>query len=198
MVSQQLLADCKEKFTTFRRYCKSRILEKNIQADHIINMDEVPLTFDMLLNRTKLPPIVIFKRKMLPKETFPAGIIVKVNPKGWMDEEIMKNWLSEVYVQRPNGFFCASPALLVYDSMRAHKTESVKILVKKTNSEFAGFAKANIIPGLTSDGIESIKTDDSNDEDLGDTGSGLLDTAITQLMISDTEDEEFEGFIEEE
>ncbi|KAF4802586.1 taspase 1 [Turdus rufiventris] len=78
-------------------------------------------------------------------ETFLAGIIVEVNPKGWMDEEIMKNWLSEVYVQRLDGFFRSSPALLVYDSMRAHKTEGVKALVKKTNSELAvisaGFTK---------------------------------------------------------
>ncbi|KAF4787594.1 pogo transposable element with KRAB domain-like protein [Turdus rufiventris] len=62
-----------------------------------------------------------------------------------MDEEIIKNWLSEVYVRRPDGFFRASLALLAYNSMRAHKTESVKALVKKTNLELAvilgGFTK---------------------------------------------------------
>ena len=85
-------------------------------------MDEVPLTFDIPVNRTvektgtsmvsticttgnekssftvvlgcqangqKLPPMVIFKRKTLPKEKFPAGVIIKANPKGWMDEEKM-------------------------------------------------------------------------------------------------------------
>ncbi|KAF4795049.1 hypothetical protein TURU_096745 [Turdus rufiventris] len=52
MVSQQLPADYEEKLASFRSYCKSRISEKNIQPDHIINMDEVPLTFDMPLNRT--------------------------------------------------------------------------------------------------------------------------------------------------
>ncbi|KAF4804536.1 pogo transposable element with KRAB domain-like protein [Turdus rufiventris] len=271
-VSQQCPADYEEKLANFRSYCKSKISEKNIQPDHIINMDEVPLTFDMLLNQTvkrtstvsshttgnestsftvvlgvlsngqKLPPMVIFERKTLPKETFPAGIFVEVNPKGRMDEKIMKNWLSKVYGRRPDGFFRESPALLVYDSMGAHKTQSVKALVKKTNSELAvipdgltkevqpldinvirsfkakllitwenwmvegehsfmktrrlhrpsyatvcqwivdawhkvsartvirGFAKADIIPGLTTDGIESTDTDDSEDEDTGDTG----------------------------
>ncbi|KAF4796466.1 hypothetical protein TURU_083997 [Turdus rufiventris] len=154
--------------------------------------------------------------------------------------------------------------------MRAHKTESVKVLVKKTNLELAvilggftkevqpldisvihsfkaklqitwenwmvegdhsftktrrlrrasyatvcqwivdawhkvfartvirGFAKADIIPGLTSDGIESTETDDSDDEDTGDMGSGLLDAATAQLIISVTEDEEFKGFMEDE
>ena len=33
-------------------------------------------------NGQKLPPMVIFKRKTLPKENFPAGVIIKANPKG--------------------------------------------------------------------------------------------------------------------
>ncbi|KAJ1178649.1 hypothetical protein NDU88_003891 [Pleurodeles waltl] len=58
-------------------------------------------------NGQKLPRIVIFKRKTLPKEKFPAGIIVKTNQKGWMDEEKMREWLREVDVKRPDGFFHA-------------------------------------------------------------------------------------------
>ena len=136
-------------------------------------MDEVPLTFDIPLNRTvekagasavtirttgnkksgftvvlacqangqKLPPMVIFKRKTLPKEKFPVGVVIKANPKGWMDEEMMNDWLREIYVKRPDGFFHISPSLLIYDSMRAHLTNTVKAQVKKTNSELA------IIPG---------------------------------------------------
>lgn len=136
-------------------------------------MDEVPLTFDIPVNRTvektgtstvsicttgnekssftvvlgcqangqKLPPMVIFKRKTLPKEKFPAGVIVKANSKGWMDEEKMSEWLREVYVKRPDGFFHKSPSLLIYDSMRANLTEAVQTQVKQTNSELA------VIPG---------------------------------------------------
>lgn len=44
-------------------------------------------------NRLKLPPVVIFKRKMLLKEVFPAGVVVKANQKGWVDEEKMEEWL---------------------------------------------------------------------------------------------------------
>lgn len=44
--------------------------------------------------------LVIFKRKTLPKEKFPAGVI-KTNPKAWMDEEKMSEWLREIYVKRP-------------------------------------------------------------------------------------------------
>jgi len=35
----------------------------------------------------KLPPMVIFKRKNIPKEKFPPGIFVQANEKGWMNEE---------------------------------------------------------------------------------------------------------------
>lgn len=48
-----------------------------------------------------------------------AGVVVKANQKGWMDEEKMKEWLREVYVRRPGGFFHISPSLLVCDSMPA-------------------------------------------------------------------------------
>ncbi|KAF4800264.1 dedicator of cytokinesis protein 4 isoform X1 [Turdus rufiventris] len=57
---------------------------------------------------------------------------------------------------------------------------------------------ADIIPGMTSNAIESTKTYDFDGEDMGDVGSGLLDAPIAQLLISDTEDEEFEGFMEDE
>ena len=92
-------------------------------------------------NGQKLPPMVIFKRKTLPKENFPAGVVIKVTPKGWMDEEKMNEWLREIYVKRPGGFFHTAPSLLIYDSMRAHFTDVVKKQVKKTNSVLA------VIPG---------------------------------------------------
>ena len=188
--------------------------------------------------------------------------------KGWMHEKVMKTWLTEIYARSGERFFNLKVlGLLIFDSMCAHRTDSVKALVKKMNSELAvipggltkelqpldisiirsfkaklrllwenwmlegehsytttgrlrrasyatvckwildawskvtpattirGFARADIIPGFnTGDGIESAEADDSEDEDMGNTGSGLLDAAISQLMISDTEDEDFEGF----
>lgn len=258
-------------------------------------MDEVPLTFDIPVNRTvektgtrtvsirttgnekssftvvlgcqangqKLLPMVIFKRKTLPKEKFPAGVIIKANPKGWMDEEKMSEWLREIYVKRPDGFFHKSPSLLICDSMRAHLTDAVKNKVKQTNSELAiipggltkelqpldigvnrafkvklraaweqwmtegehtftktgrqrratyaticqwivdawakisvstvvrAFTKAGIITELPGN---SNDTDSDSDNDERD--PGMLDAVIAQLLNSDTEDEEFEGFVD--
>lgn len=58
-----------------------------------------------------------------------------------MDEEMMKEWLRQVYVRRPGGFFHASPSLLICDSMRAHLTADVKKEVKQMNAALA------VIPG---------------------------------------------------
>ena len=35
---------------------------------------------------TKLPPLLIFKRKTLPKDIIPHGTYVHLHSKGWMDE----------------------------------------------------------------------------------------------------------------
>ncbi|KAF4799490.1 pogo transposable element with KRAB domain-like protein [Turdus rufiventris] len=86
----------------------------------------------------KLSPMVIFKRKMFPKDKFPDGIVVAVNPKGWMNEQVMRAWLTEVYTRRRERFFNIKlPGLLIFNSMCAHKTDSVKALGKKINSELA-------------------------------------------------------------
>ena len=50
-----------------------------------------------LADGTKLKPMVIFKRKTLPKENFPPGVLVHCHPKGWMDEAGMKLWVEKVW-----------------------------------------------------------------------------------------------------
>ena len=54
-------------------------------------------------DRTKLPPMIIFKRNSLPKEKIPSGVIVHMQGKGWMNEEGMKIWFNKVWSQRPVG-----------------------------------------------------------------------------------------------
>ena len=46
---------------------------------------------------TKLKPLIIFKRKTLPKDAkFPPGVIVRAQQKGWMDEDGVQFWLKNV------------------------------------------------------------------------------------------------------
>lgn len=73
----------------------------------------------------KLPPLVVFKRKTIPKEKFPAGIIVRANEKGWINENMFNDWINEVWKKRPCSFFNPKSTLIL-DSAQAHITESVK------------------------------------------------------------------------
>ena len=50
---------------------------------------------------TRLPTLLILKRKTLLKDVIPHGIHVHVHSKGWMDGEGMKLWLEKVLAKRP-------------------------------------------------------------------------------------------------
>lgn len=85
---------------------------------------------------SKLPPMIIFKRKKIPKNEIPEGIIVHVQGSGWMDEQGMKVWSSEVLLKRQGGKE-KNPALLVFDSFKAHLSEQFKNFAKKNNIDLA-------------------------------------------------------------
>lgn len=51
-LAQQLPADHQEKIESFRAFVIDQLKKYNINSDCIINMDEVPLTFDILMSRT--------------------------------------------------------------------------------------------------------------------------------------------------
>ena len=74
---------------------------------------------------TKLKPMVIFKRKTMPKDKFPSGVLVHVHEKGWMDEAGTKKWLDEVWGRR-NGGLRNEKSMLVWDCFSAHLVDSVK------------------------------------------------------------------------
>ena len=93
---------------------------------------------------SKLKLLVIFKRKTMPKIANTHGVVVAVQGKGWMDKNIMKLWIKEVWRSRIGGLG-RRRSLLVLDSFEAHKTEQVKCSFKIENIDLA------VIPGgLTS------------------------------------------------
>jgi hypothetical protein len=51
----------------------------------------------VMANGKKLTPFVILNRKNLLKERIPSGIIFKHNGKGWLTEELILEWLREVW-----------------------------------------------------------------------------------------------------
>lgn len=57
----------------------------------------------LVLTAQNFPPLLIFKRKTLPKDKISAGIPIHVHQKGWMDESDVKLWGKKVWARRPGG-----------------------------------------------------------------------------------------------
>lgn len=51
-MSQKLPADFQTKVDSFRESLENQVTEHNVTPDHIINMDEVPLTFGIPMGRS--------------------------------------------------------------------------------------------------------------------------------------------------
>ena len=62
------------------------------------NLTQVTVMLAGLGDGTKLPPYVVFKCKTLPKNMmFPHGLLVRCQEKGWMNEDLVKDWLNTVW-----------------------------------------------------------------------------------------------------
>ena len=89
----------------------------------------------------KLKPMVIFKRKTMPKENLPNGVVVHVQQKGWMDRDGMIVWANKVWRPRPVSFF-ERKSLLILDSFSAHIDEGVLDILRKEH-----LTTTAVIPG---------------------------------------------------
>ena len=118
-ITQKLPAQLEKKLEAFLNEVRVRRSENNYPIDLIINMDETLMYFDMVPQRvvTKkgvkelrvrssgadkkrltgngkmLPSLAIFKGKRKLKFKSPDGVHVTVQPKAWMDSDIMLRWL---------------------------------------------------------------------------------------------------------
>ena len=66
--------------------------------------------------------MIIFKGKRELKLDYPAGWIVTVQEKGWMNETLMLKWIKDIYLK----YTMKKRSLLVLDSFRGHLTDDVK------------------------------------------------------------------------
>lgn len=95
----------------------------------------------VLADGKKLPPYIIFKRKTLPKNVkFPSGIVVRSQEKGWMNNDLVLDWIKCVWERRP-GALLQLRSMLLLDSFRGHLTDDVKKRLKDGKTDQV------IIPG---------------------------------------------------
>lgn len=88
----------------------------------------------------KLPPYVILKRKTMPKQNLPKGLVIRCQEKGWMTTELMMYWLAMVWNRRPGVLLCKR-AMLVLDAFKGHLTLEVKKKITALKTDLV------IIPG---------------------------------------------------
>jgi hypothetical protein len=74
--------------------------------------------------------MVIFKRKTVLKGCNSKDVIVSANEKGWMNSEVMKFWLENVWQKREMAFFNPK-SLLMLDLFRANITPEIKTAVDR-------------------------------------------------------------------
>lgn len=168
-IAQKLPEDLDHKITDFYHFIIQSRRKENYELVHIRNIGETPVWFDMLsakpwtqkekkllisttghekftavlaylADRRKLKPMVIFKRKTIPKENFPPGVLNHCHLKRWMDEAGMKLWIEKVWRSQPGGPLIKK-SLLVWDLFRAHLVDPVKWAVRQTNTDIT------VIPG---------------------------------------------------
>ena len=96
-----------------------------------------------LADRIKLPPVIIFKLKKIPREEFPEGVVIRANSEEWINEEKMIWWIENIWTKYSRRG--SNPkSLLVIDSFSGHKTDTVKKWFREKKTDLA------VIPdGLT-------------------------------------------------
>ena len=77
---------------------------------------------------SKLPLHVILNCKTMPKEKLPRGVNVRCQPKCWMTNEFMKDWLLVVWNRRP-GALPSKQGMLVLDAFKGHLTPGKKATI---------------------------------------------------------------------
>lgn len=83
-----------------------------------------------------LPPMVIFKGKRCLKLTASEGVLVCVQTKAWMDEDLIKEYLKHIwqpYVEETADRLDLPDhnALLTLDSFKAHTTDNITKMMKE-------------------------------------------------------------------
>ena len=98
-----------------------------------------------LADRYRFPPMLIFKEAngKLPKKLKNVyderRFVLKANAKGWMNSNLLKQWVDEVWKPNINK---EQSYLLIWDSFSAHKDEDIiKYLLEELDTEVA------VIPG---------------------------------------------------
>jgi hypothetical protein len=100
----------------------------------------ISVMLGVLADGHKLPPYIILRRKTMPKEKLPVGLVFRCQEKGWMTNELMTDWVKVVWKRR-RGTLLDKRGMLVLDSFKGHLTQQVEEEMRKANTDLV------VIPG---------------------------------------------------
>lgn len=106
----------------------------------------ITIVLTVTTNGTMLPPMMIFKRKRCLKLTALEGVLVCVQPKAWMDEELMEQYLEHIWQPyvKSTAEELGLPdhdSLLTLDSFKAHTTDGIEKKMQEHGTTYC------VIPG---------------------------------------------------
>ena len=104
-----------------------RVRTTKSEKKHITAVLSCAATGDML------PPMIIFKGKTtraIHGVRSKGGAVITYQQKAWMDEDIMKPWITKVWIV----YTKKRPSLLILDSFSAHITERIKSMFGRFNT----------------------------------------------------------------
>lgn len=149
----------------------------------------------------KLPPMVIFKRKTLPKEKFPARVIIKA---GWTRIKwgVCKEtrWffprisfsVDLRFHARPYHHYCGKTKWSTW--IRSHHSGRIN----KSTPTVGHWCKQGVqseVPSIVRDSKHTFNKTGRQQWESYTMQPGMFDGKITQLFYSEKEDEDFDGFV---
>ena len=126
----------------FLTWCQRMVPKNAWFALRVVKKKHLTVALSAMGDGKMLPPMIIFKGKTdrtISDLNIPAGFIVKTQEKAWMDDDLMRVWVEDIWIKHIRaecqklGF---ENALLTFDAFAAHLTDDVEsqLLEAKTNT----------------------------------------------------------------
>ncbi|CAG8806604.1 7450_t:CDS:2, partial [Dentiscutata erythropus] len=135
---------------------------------------------------SKLPPLIIFKLKNVPRLSFPRGVKIRANLEGWMNTEEMLFWIENVWN-------CHAPlsvdphSLLVLDSFTGH-LPAYNIVAQWVQQAWDDIDPALIRHSFKCCGISNNR-DDTEDKQIFDYYFVTRDNSTPHIIVEEENNE---------
>eukprot|EP00918_Siedleckia_nematoides_P061620 GHVU01134491.1.p1 GENE.GHVU01134491.1~~GHVU01134491.1.p1 ORF type:complete len:153 (+),score=2.88 GHVU01134491.1:129-587(+) len=100
------------------------------QLPNAWNMRRMTVALCCFADGTKAAPFVVYTSRRQPMAVFDAdlGVVTAANPEGWMTQDMMLQWLGELWAHRPGVTWDnPAPGVLIMDRLLSHTRPAVRM-----------------------------------------------------------------------